>query len=60
MTRLSLALAVFIAAVALWMACGCASLAEQDQQRQELIDHEYRIRRLEAPDFYGGGKDDAR
>ncbi|MCC6360627.1 MAG: hypothetical protein IT450_17955 [Phycisphaerales bacterium] len=59
MTRLSIALALFIAVVALAMACGCATIAEQDQQRQELIDHEYRLRRLEAPDFYGGGKDES-
>lgn len=58
MTRLSLALALFVAVVAFAMVCGCATIAEQDQQRQEIIDHEYRIRRLEAPDFYGG-KDDS-
>ena len=29
---------------------GCATLAEQDQQRREIIDHENRIRALEAAD----------
>jgi len=29
---------------------GCATLAEQDQMRREIIDHENRIRALEAAD----------
>lgn len=60
MTRLSLALALFVAVVAFAMAAGCAwHTNEHDGLRQEIIDHEYRIRRLESPDFYGGGKDES-
>lgn len=50
-SRLEMALALLIVLVAAGMILttpGCATLAEQDQQRRELINHENRIRALEA------------